>query len=78
MVNKSTIPNLTTIPKNEQENILSGFWDLLGEVEQNADNENSPVTKHMVEEYYKLWNRVTGQNHEPRWITRKKEQNVKS
>ncbi len=78
MVNKNTTINLTSIPKDEQENILSGFWVLLTETEQNADNENNPVTKHIVEEYYKLWNRITGQNHEPIWIRRRKDSNAKS
>lgn len=48
------------------------------EAEQNADNENNPITKHIVEEYYKLWNRITGQNHQPRWTTRKGKENAKS
>ena len=63
--------NLTSIPKNEQENVLASFWLMLRECENSADNDNNPVLKHQVEGLYKQWNRITGQEHVPAWEARK-------
>lgn len=51
---------LTKIPEAEQEGALSSFWTMLQECESNADNENNPVLKHWVSQWYEQWNRITG------------------
>lgn len=64
--------NLTKIPKNEQEGMLSSFWMMLGDLEIHADNSKNPLDMHTVSEMYKQWNRITGDNKEPIWISRTK------
>ncbi len=63
--------NLETIPEEEQRDFLATFWVLLGECEALADNSKDAYLERQVEGAFKQWNRVTGQNHEPRWKTRK-------
>lgn len=64
----------TTIAKKEQENMLSSFWTMLKECESKVDNSatKDPVLKHWVEQWYGQWNRVTGDNKEPVWVTRER------
>jgi hypothetical protein len=64
---------MTTIPADEQENVLASFWTMLQECESNADNENNPVLKHWVVQWYGQWNRITGDSKEPRFVTRERE-----
>lgn len=64
--------NLTKIPKNEQEGMLSSFWMMLGDLENHADNSKNLLDMHTVSEMYKQWNRITGDNKEPVWISRTK------
>lgn len=61
---------LTKIPEAEQEGALSSFWTMLQECESNADNENNPVLKHWVSQWYEQWNRITGDSKVPRWVSR--------
>lgn len=61
---KQSICNIET----EFENLLTSFWILLGEAESKAENENDPVLKHQVAQFYKQWNRHTGHTHKPRWL----------
>lgn len=64
--------DLHSIPESEQENVLSIYWQLLGECEALADNENDAMLQRLVEGAFRQWNVVTGQDHVPRWISRKK------
>lgn len=59
-----------SIPKNEQSGVMETFWTMLRECECHADNEDDRVLKHWVEAWYMQWNRVTGLNQQPIWITR--------
>lgn len=54
----------------ERDNVLHSFWVLLGEAETQADNDNNPVLKHQVAGFYRQWNAMTGDSHEPRWVKR--------
>ena len=56
-----------TIPKNEQDGVMDTFWSMLMECESQALNDNDPVLKHHVSQYFKQWNRITGNNNVPRW-----------
>jgi len=60
---------LKRIPKKEQENVLSNFWTMLRECESKADDNNSPVLKHWVNQWYGMWNRLTGDDKQARWVT---------
>lgn len=65
--------DLETIPPEEQANVLSIYWQLLGECESLADNENDAMLQRLVEGGFRQWNKITGQNHAPRWVTRKQQ-----
>lgn len=60
--------NLTDIPKDEREGMISSFWQMLQECEQIADQNDDRVLKHFVNEWYVQWNRITGSNNKPGWI----------
>ena len=66
---------MSSIPKKEQENMLSSFWTMLQECESKVDNSErkDPVLKHWVEQWYGQWNRITGDNKEPVWQRREKQ-----
>jgi hypothetical protein len=59
--------NLTIIPKDEREGMISSFWQMLQECEAKAANDNDRVLKHFVDQWYLQWNRVTNSNHKSRW-----------
>lgn len=61
---------LTHIPAHEQEGVLSSFWTMLKEAESKADNENDPVLKHWVEQWFGQWNRITGSESKAKWVER--------
>lgn len=65
---------MTSIPKKEQENMLSSFWTMLQECESKVDNSDSkePILRLWVEQWYGQWNRITGDNKEAVWQTREK------
>ena len=65
---------MTSIPKSEQENMLSSFWTMLRECESKVDNSErkDPILKLWVEQWYQQWNRVTGDNKEAVWQSREK------
>ena len=54
----------------ERDNVLHSFWVLLGEAEVHADNDNNPLLKHQVEEFYRQWNALNGTTLGPRWVSR--------
>lgn len=64
--------NLTKIPASEQEGVLASFWSMLRECESRADAEKDAVGRHLVSEWYKQWNRITGQQHVPAWVARER------
>jgi hypothetical protein len=61
----------TTIPADEQDGALSSFWTMLQICESRADNDNYPLLKHWVAQWYEQWNRITGDSKVPRWFSRK-------
>lgn len=65
----------TSIPKKEQENVMSSFWMMLKTCESNVDNsdEKNPLEKRWVEQWFQQWNRLSGENHEPIWVTRERD-----
>ena len=65
---------MTSIPKNEQENVMSSFWTMLRECESKVDNSGryEPVLRLWVEQWYQQWNRITDDCKEPIWKTREK------
>lgn len=71
---------MTTIPKKEQENVLSSFWTMLKTCEEQVDNSDKPdpILKLWVEQWYGQWNRITGGTNEPVWETRKKNLGISS
>lgn len=56
-----------TIPKAEQGNVLSMFWSMLREQEEQAYESKNRLDRHMVESAYLVWNRATGDDLKPRW-----------
>lgn len=56
-----------TIPKEEQGNVLSMFWSMLREQEEQAYESKNRLDRHMVESAYLVWNRATGDDLKPRW-----------
>lgn len=56
-----------TIPAKEQENFIDNYWTMLRECESAAIRNNDRVLKHFVEQWYTLWNRVSGQKKAPVW-----------
>jgi hypothetical protein len=64
---------MTEIPANEQENVLSSFWTMLQECESKADDGKNAVLRHWVVQWYAQWNRITGDSKEPRFVTRSRE-----
>ena len=65
---------MSSIPKSEQENMLSSFWSMLRECESKVDDspKKDAILKLWVEQWYQQWNRVTGDNKEAVWQTREK------
>lgn len=58
---------LTTVPANEQENMISSFWTMLQECERSAAENNDPILRLWVEQWYSQWNRITGDNKVAKW-----------
>jgi hypothetical protein len=63
----NTIPQYTNIPKREQENVLSALWELILLSEHQASVTPSALDRLHTEQYFKLWNRVTGDTKKARW-----------
>jgi len=59
-----------TIPKKNQDDVMTSFWIMMKECESNADNTNDALGKKWVEGWFKQWNDLTGQSHEPSWVIR--------
>jgi hypothetical protein len=61
------IPQLKTIAKADQEDVIACYWVMMSELRTHADNTDDKVLKHMVEGFYRLWNRVTNDHKTPDW-----------
>jgi len=59
--------SLKAIPQNEQESALSTFWTMLQECEGKAQDNDDPVLRLWVSQWYEQWNRITGDAKVPRW-----------
>jgi len=57
------------IPENEQENILSVYWQMLRELETKAYADCDPFKRILVEGGYKVLNRIKFTTHRPIWET---------
>jgi acyl carrier protein len=64
--------NLITIKKSLQPAVISSFWTMLRECETKVENDNDPVLKHWVEQWYNQWNVITGGEQSPSWIKAEK------
>ena len=57
------------IPEEEVENLLSVYWQLLGEVETNTNPDKDILNKYLVEGAYRVLNRAgILRNAKPRWL----------
>lgn len=61
------MPQFDTIPEEEHANVLSAFWVMLREDEEQAHESKSAMARYFVEGHYQLWNRITGSDLKPRW-----------
>lgn len=57
----------TSIPEEEQENVLAVMWIMIGRLHEEARNNGDVLARRDVEAYYRLWNRITGDNHMAAW-----------
>jgi hypothetical protein len=64
---------METIKPSLQANVISSFWMMLKECESNADCDDDVLLKHMVEGWYRQWNEMTGDDKQPVWKTRVKQ-----
>jgi hypothetical protein len=55
------------IPPEEQKNFIDSFWIMMKTCETYAIDTDDPIAIHLVESYFKQWNRVTGDNKKPSW-----------
>ena len=58
------------IPSNEQTGVMESFWSMMMELESQADSDRNPLEKHMVEGYFRQWNRIMKDNKTPIWVRR--------
>ena len=55
------------IPKNENENLLSVYWQMLREIESHTDPKKDPTNAILVEGAYRVLNRCGIHDGKPRW-----------
>lgn len=58
---------LNPIPKKMQADVISSYWTMLRELESKAEDSNDRILMVQVEGFYRLWNKMTGDNKSPRW-----------
>jgi hypothetical protein len=56
------------IPKTEVENLISVYWQMLGELEAKAENEKNQLDIKLVEGAYRVLNRAGITDAKPRWL----------
>lgn len=59
---------MVTIKPADQQGVLENYWMMLRECDSFAHSTGSPVLKHLVGEWYKEWNRVTGDSKTPEFL----------
>jgi hypothetical protein len=59
------------IPKSEQENFISVYWQMLREIESNTDPKKDILNKHLVDGAYRLLNRAGICDNKPCWSQEK-------
>jgi hypothetical protein len=61
---------LKTIAPAMQEDVIASFWTMMKECESDADTNKDAVLKVWVEGWFRQWNRMTGDDKQPAWVTR--------
>lgn len=56
------------IPENEQENVLSLFWQMLSEIESRTHPETDVLNKSLVEGGFEVMQRIGVTTGRPRWV----------
>lgn len=56
-----------SVAEPTREDLLHSFWFMLGECESKADETDDRLLKHLVEGYYRQWNKANGDDKQPRW-----------
>ena len=58
---------LENIPKHLHSSVIGAYWTMLGLLEVQANNENNALMKYDVEAFYRLWNKMTGDDKKAVW-----------
>ena len=58
------------ISAKEQTGVMESFWSMMKELESQADQERRNLEKHMVEGYFRQWNRIMKDTARPSWVLR--------
>ena len=61
---------LENIPRSMHRDVIHSYWTMMMELMSQADNQEDTVLKVQVEGYFRQWNRMTGSNDKPKWMTR--------
>ena len=56
------------IPEEEMENFISVYWQMLGVIESNTDQNKDILDKHLVEGAYRVLARAGVIDKKPRWM----------
>ena len=64
---------LNKIKRSMHADVIASFWLMMQTVETLADNADDVTLKAQVEGFFKQWNRMTGDDKKPRWVSRKEE-----
>lgn len=64
---------LSKIKRSMHADVIASFWLMMQTVETLADNADDVTLKAQVEGFFKQWNRMTGDDKKPRWVSRKEE-----
>jgi len=58
-----------SIPPAEQGNVMGMFWFFLRQAEEDALDTGAAMDRHFVEAGYATWNRATGEDKKPLWMS---------
>jgi len=64
------------IPEEEQENVVSMFWQMLVQIEGDTDPEVDRLNYHLVRSGYNLMNRIGVTEERPRWESKSHQPSV--
>lgn len=59
-----------TLNEDQQTEVMATFWQMMMELESQADSSENRFYQHRVEGYFQQWNAVMGDNKEPAWVRR--------